>query len=256
MQETEIFKYYAFGYNYFILHFRIEGRKVHGEKDTLISNLDAFFKTLDDLNLQVTKTGATGLRNIRQEIENLPKDANVDSALAKKVKAEIDKIDTTLDSELKLRSAFIITPKRYDLDYLLKNPQNLFGSSIFNKLPVICQFDFQQACRCAAFSLPTSAAFHLMRGTEGVLRYYYCSIVKHSRVKYLMWNDIVQHLRKRRDMPPKPLLDGLDNIRYNFRNPTQHPEARYDMDEAQDLLSVSIDAVNRMIKDLENRKKI
>ena len=64
---------------------------------------------------------------------------------------------------------------------------------------------------------------------------------------------MIEHLEKRRDAPLKPLMDNLDNIRVNFRNPTQHPEARYDMDGAQDLLSISIDVVNRMIKDLDDR---
>jgi len=91
-----------------------------------------------------------------------------------------------------------------------------------------------------------------MRGTEGALRFYYASIVKRGRKKQ-MWNNIIEHLKARRDSPPKALLDSLDNIRINFRNPTQHPEARYDMDEAQDLLSISIDAVNRMIRDLKKR---
>jgi hypothetical protein len=200
--------------------------------------------------------GIGTLREIRVDLEKLPKDAKVDEILAERVKVAIDKIDNTLDSELKLRSSFIITPKRYALEYLLKSPQSLFGVAVFDKLPQICQFDFQQACRCIAFSLPTSSAFHLMRGIEGVLRYFYCSIVKQGRVKSLMWGEVVQHLRRRRDSPPKPLLDSLDNIRTNFRNPTQHPEARYDMDGAQDLLSVSIDAVNRMIKDLEKRKMV
>jgi hypothetical protein len=44
------------------------------------------------------------------------------------------------------------------------------------------------------------------------------------------------------------MLDHLDHIHVNFRNPTQHREARYDLEEAQDLLSLSIDALNRMAK--------
>src|SRR5687768_8452371 len=93
-----------------------------------------------------------------------------------------------------------------------------------------------------------------MRGTEGVLRHYYCAIVKKSRVKTLLWYAMVDHLRKRRDAPPKALTDNLDNIRVNFRNPTQHPDARYDMQEAQDLFALSIDVVNRMTRDIVKRR--
>lgn len=112
------------------------------------------------------------------------------------------------------------------------------------------QFDFASGCRCIALNLPTAAAFHLMRCVEGVLRAYYCQVVKRGRVKKLMWPDMIEHLKKRRDSPPKPLLDNLDNIRFNFRNPTQHPDARFDLDEAQDLLALCIEAVNRTMREV------
>lgn len=94
-----------------------------------------------------------------------------------------------------------------------------------------------------------------MRCLEAVLREYYSSLIKRQRVTPLLWGPMVQHLRRRRDAPPKALLDHLDNIRVNFRNPTQHPDARYELEEAQDLLSVSIDALNRMARDLAEREK-
>ena len=93
-----------------------------------------------------------------------------------------------------------------------------------------------------------------MRCVEGTLRAYYCSIVRKGRVAKLMWFEMLAHLSKRRDAPPKPVRDNLDNIRSNFRNPTQHPDARYDIDEAQDLLAVSIDAINRMARDMKARR--
>ena len=61
-----------------------------------------------------------------------------------------------------------------------------------------------------------------------------------------MWRDIVVALKKRRDPPPAELLDNLDNIRKSFRNPTQHPEKIYDIEEVQDLFGLAIDVVNRM----------
>jgi hypothetical protein len=180
-------------------------------------------------------------------------DAKSDSALADEIKRACDKFDATLDAELQLRKAYVITQKRFNLTDLLEKPQNLFADGAYGELPKLCQFDFAEAGQCIAFARPTAAAFHTMRGAEGTLRHFYMSIVARGRVARLMWHDMVEHLRKRRDAPPKPLLDHLDNIRSNFRNPTQHPEARYDMDEAQDLLSVTIEAVNRMIRDLRSR---
>ena len=40
---------------------------------------------------------------------------------------------------------------------------------------------------------------------------------------------------------------ALDHIRSNFRNPTDHPEKIYDIEEVQDLLNVRCDAISRMV---------
>jgi len=253
MRKINIYQYYAFGYNYYLLRHQCNDIPIHDNPNSLTVRIDEFLKTLAELSLQVTNKVAVDLYQIRSEIEQLPKDAKVDATLADRVHGVINKLDVTLDAELQLKSAFVVTPKRFTLEHLLSDPGGLFGEDTFEKLPIICQFDFTQAGFCIAFGLPTAAAFHIMRGTEGVLRFYYVSIVKRYRVKLLLWNDMVTQLRTKRGVP-KPLLDNLDNIRTNFRNPTQHPEARYDIDEAQDLLSVSIDVVNRMIRHLGIKK--
>ena len=98
-----------------------------------------------------------------------------------------------------------------------------------------------------AFELPTAAAFHFLRGTEEALRDFYLKSVKRDRIKEpRMWGPIVSHLRTRKKPPPALLLDNLDSLRSNFRNPTQHPEKVFDLDEAQDLLALAIDSINRM----------
>jgi hypothetical protein len=117
-------------------------------------------------------------------------------------------------------------------------------------MPKIARYDFQEAGRCIAFELPTAAAFHLMRGTEDVLRALYCVKVKQKakRVDPLKWGPMLIHLNKLTRPLPKELMHELDWLREHFRNPTQHPEKMYDLDEAQGLLERSIDVVNRMMK--------
>jgi hypothetical protein len=250
MLEEKIYQYYAFGYDCSVLRAGLISTPIHGDGGSLIGRLDSFFNSLGMLNLQVTKIAASDLQAIRDKAANLPNDAKVDLVLASEISKAFDKLDATLDAELKLKSAYLVTPKRFPLEYLLINPRQLFAANVFEQLPDLCQYDFSEAGRCIAFNLPTAAAFHLMRGTEGVLRFYYLRIVKHNRVKRLMWGEVVDDLRKRRHAPPKTLMDSLDNIRVNFRNPTQHPDARYDSDEAQDLLALSTEVVNRLIRDL------
>lgn len=255
MRETEIFKYFAFGYNYYLLHYENTGNLIREGKNALLPRITEFLETLDELSLNVTKQAAVGLENLSQKLKKTSKEKKVDAELQGKVGKLLTQIDATLDAELQLRHAYIVTPKRFDTEHLLKHPENLFAPKILTTLPSLCQYDFKEACKCIAFGLPTAAAFHALRGTEGTLRYYYSTIVKRGRVKSLLWGPIINHLRERKDGPPKALLDHLDNIRENFRNPTSHPEARYDMDEVQDLLAVTIDTINRMAKDIVKRNR-
>lgn len=253
MKKTPIYAYFAFGYNYCLLRQGVKGAPVHGT-DSLESRLGEFFQFVDDLNLQVTNQLATSLRLLLKKAKNLPVDAKVDERTGADVAEWVNALDKTLDAELQLRHAFIITPKRFSLEHLLDSPSGLLGGDVFSLLPPVSRSDFSDACRCIAYGCPTAAAFHLMRATEGTLRFYYSQVVKRGRVKSLMWGPMIDHLKKRRDCPCRPLVDHLDHIRVNFRNPTQHPDARYDLDSVQDLLAVSIDAINRMVRDLLERK--
>ena len=107
-------------------------------------------------------------------------------------------------------------------------------------------------CKAIAFELPTAAAFHQLRCVEGALKHYYQCVIKRNRLpdKQKMWGPMIDQLRsKKTNKPPVELLDTLDRIRVNFRNPTNHPEKEYDTDEAQDLFGLCVDALNRLVKD-------
>ncbi|MFD7129442.1 MULTISPECIES: hypothetical protein [Streptomyces] len=154
----------------------------------------------------------------------------------------------TVLAETQGYESYVVTDKRYPVDTLLGKPERLMAPGVFQELPPIAQYDFKEAGRCIAFELPTAAAFHLMRGTEDVLKFFYCEMVKQKRAT-LMWGPMVKSLRlKKRNAPPSVLLTNLDSLRIEFRNPTQHPEKVYDIHEVQDLLSLSVDVVNRMVK--------
>ena len=64
---------------------------------------------------------------------------------------------------------------------------------------------------------------------------------------------MIHHLRARRK-PDESLLQRLDYIRDTYRNPTSHPEARYTIEQAQDLLGLCIDVMNTMAKALPRKK--
>lgn len=247
MLKTEIYGYYAFGYNYSLI--RRTGL-VGYKKDSALSMLDEFQEWLSNLELQVTHKVATDLREI---VETFRKgaDETVSAALASNFKDEMNRLDPALDAELQLRTAYVLTKKRYALDSLLESPQSLLAVGVHQRLNDNTKKDYQYACVQIALSQPTAAAFHLMRALEQQVKVLYYAFKKTNRLEKPMWGPMTKELRsKRAPKPSDKLLDHLDSMRIHFRNPTQHPEAFYTLDEAQDLLNQTITAINMIDSEL------
>jgi hypothetical protein len=120
---------------------------------------------------------------------------------------------------------------------------------VFSFLPEITQYDLNEAGKCIAFERPTAAAFHLLRGIEAVLRLFYCTLIRTRRVPTLVWGAMTQDLKQRtKTKRYTTLYNNLDNIRYSFRNPTQHPDAIYNIHEAQDLCPLCFEVITRMVR--------
>ena len=217
----------------------------------VVKYLNAFFTQLKEFGLTVSLRAAEyELQEMRDELAKLAAKDTLTSGQASKLSKAVGELKQTIRAEADGKVAFIVTDKRTDVNKLLHNVRSLLGRKVFESMPAIAQYDFEEAGKCLAFERPTAAAFHLLRGTEAMLRCLYCNIVKRKkdRVKPpLLWKAMLDHLEKRtRNRPPKELLDHLDHIRDSFRNPTQHPEKIYDIEQVQDLWGVCVDAVNRM----------
>jgi hypothetical protein len=217
----------------------------------VLSNIDGFLTMLEEFGLVVTQRAAGfKLHDLRDRLEDLPEDASLDDN-SNELRDVMTTLRTTLQAESMGMISFVTTDKRYDVDRLTDKIQVLMAPGVHAALPDIARHDFDEAGKCIAFERPTAAAFHLMRAVEDVLRAYYCAVVKRQRVDPLLWGPMVNQMRKRRQPPPEVLLANLDNLRLSFRNPTQHPEKIYDIEEVQDLFALSIDVVNRMARDLK-----
>ena len=199
-----------------------------------MDNIDKVLTRLKEYELPVTQRVASKLYKFRDKLAKSGSKHRLTDDEAFNLSEIMQDVRKTLSAESKGKVAFIVTDKRIDVNKLLSDVPGLMAPGVFNSLPEIARYDFMEAGNCIAFELPTAAAFHLLRGTESVLRKLYCSIVRRGRVE-LLWYPIVASLRKRRTQLPAPLLDHLDHIRCNFRNPTQHPEKIYDIQEVQNL---------------------
>lgn len=253
MQSKPIFSYIVFGTELRYLQDVQEGWCVH-RKRAVLDNIDRFFAHLQEFNLPITQRASCDLRELREELRKSESDHKLTETEALTLREIMTDLRKTLSAEARGKVAFIVTNKRIDVNKLLSDVPALMAPTIFYSLPDIAQYDFIEAGKCIAFERPTAVAFHLMRGTEAVLRHFYCSVIRRNRVR-LLWAPMVTHLRSRRKPPPEPLLDNLDNIRRSFRNPTQHPDKVYDIEEVQDLFGLCIDVVNRMISLLKKAKK-
>jgi hypothetical protein len=228
---------------------------IYGE-NRVLETMRGMIGACFELGLRVTSRAAERLYGPQLKKWQRPGDQGVvrlDATLSVHEVAAIREasyqLQTVLFSEAEGVFAYVAMEKRYRLDRLIDDLPELMAPDVFRSLPEIAQSDFRAAGRCIAFELPTAAAFHLMRGTEDALKEFYRRTTKDTQSR-LMWGAMVDKLKRQDDPPPAVLLNILDNLRSGFRNPTQHPEKIYDIEEAQDLLSLSIDAVNRMARHL------
>lgn len=246
MQSVPVYRFWQFGTNVRYLQDAREGYAIH-HKSGILPNIAVLFKRLDELELRVTARAAKPLRNIEEELKGTPADAKLTGAQATKLSKAIGDLRQTMEAELKGINAYTISPKRLDVEKLLEDVASLFAPEAFEALTAVAKYDLSEAAKCVAFERPTAAAFHLMRATEETLRSYYCHFVRRDRLNPMLWYPMVQALQKHRRAKANDALHrNLDNIRLSFRNPTQHPDKVYDIQEAQDLFGLCVDVINRM----------
>jgi hypothetical protein len=230
------------------------GTLLHGDA-RVVGNIVLTLELLESLDLTVSRRLAfrVGLEALQGELEATPLDASLDASQAARLKVMASQLRETTLAEAGGIFAYVTREKRLDVDRLLEDPGRLFPSGVFTELSETARLDVAEGFRCLAFELPTAAAFHLMRAVEESLRRFYLAVVKRGRVKPLLWKPMLDQLSKRRTPPPAALIAQLDHIRSSFRNPTQHPDAVYDIDGAEDLAFLSIDVLARLVRAMPSK---
>lgn len=249
MKETSIFNYYAFGYNYNL--WRNSWR--NKTNSDAVKDIESLFWNVTTLELQVTAHVLAPLKDILATLKPFKADDKINATTADSIQVVIEKADSALDAELSLKKVLSVTPKRFDVVMLLQTPQNLLPTHCWAQMTEVARKDFAEATRCIAMSLSTAAAFHLMRCVEECVKTLYFDFVRSGRMATPLWGPMVEKLRaKNRPKPTESLLAQLDIIRTNYRNPTQHPEKFYTIDEAQDLLNGSIVAISGICTEIKD----
>lgn len=261
MKQTKIFDYYAFGFDFNLLTSKKEN-STYGEYE---DDIDVFETHMSRLDIPVTISGLEvhGINKdfgkIRKGVEDNKKDDQIPKSLHKDIQTKLKKLDGILDAELSTKFGYILEEKRYSNEILTKKISKLFSSGVYIKLPSIAQFDFSESGMCLAFDRYTAASYHLLRGIEDVLKYYYTSLTGNNALESDTWFKFTEGITKKvtdgtiTPAPSEELMTNLNNLRRYYRNKTQHPDKMYSVDETQDLFGIGIKTVNEIITDLEKR---
>jgi len=161
-------------------------------------------------------------------------------------------IENMVWAEASTKSIFVVGGGRYSLEILMNQPEKMFAEGIFSGLSELTRYDLAEGFFCLIFSRAIAAAFHILRATEGVLKELYLSYVKKNREKNPTWGNMIVALRKKRNID-KNLLDRLDYIRTNYRNPTDHPLNTYSINDTENLLVFCVEVIEKISRVLPKK---
>jgi hypothetical protein len=251
MERNSLWKYIQIGTNIRYLQDCNSSYPISKEFG-VIDNIERLMGQMEELSLNVTIRASYELKEFNEKLKLIEEDRNLEDNECSELSKILFNTRHTMTAEAQGKFAFVTTDKRYDVAKLLDEIEKIFAPDVYSNLPEMAQFDFAEAGKCIVFERPTSSAFHILRGTEVLVRIYYKKFLR-KKPERKTWGQLLNEL-KNKNKGKKPnliTLNHLVNIKDSFRNPTQHPDKIYDIQEAQDLLSVCLDVVNRMINEMK-----
>lgn len=216
-----------------------------------LSHIEKLGTELKDAGFQVSIAGGNDIREVSKQLREMDSDEVIGPELASDLKDTMRVFEKIVFAESQTKKIYVLPSRRFNSDYLLNNPKLLFKDEIFDKISELGCYDISSSCRCILFGEGTAAAFHILRATEEVLKQYYFHHKRTKRLKKPMWGPMTTELRnKKTNKPPEVLLNSLDMVRTSYRNPTQHPNATYDIESAQDVFGVCLDLIGKMASEI------
>jgi hypothetical protein len=221
-------------------------------KQRILDGLATLESALNKIGFNVSlKLTQHIVRRIEADTSTVQLTDKFESSFFPNFQTKITSLEDSIFAEATIKNVHLIPNRRFNPEYLLDRPEKLLKDTVFAKLSDIAKFDFSSACRCISYGEATASAFHILRCTEDTLKQFYYKNKKTNRLSKPMWGPMTSELRaKKSNKPSETILGALDVVRVSYRNPTQHPESRYDIESAQDLLGVCIDLINKMACEL------
>ena len=226
----------------------------NSKKSFVVKELNTLKDGLETVGFEVScsNLNTTFYGEVERELLALADDDLIGSNLQRSLADEMMVLERHVLSEGITKKVHVIPERRFNSNYLLNEQEKLFKAGVFSKLSELAIYDIKSSCRCILFGESTASAFHILRATEEVLKLYYFHHRKQKRLKKPMWAAMLNELKaKTKNKPPIALIKSLDLIRESYRNPTQHPDAVYEIDGAQDLFGLCLDVIGKMADELE-----
>jgi hypothetical protein len=262
MKLTDPIDYITLGGRIRYLAGRVKGNRMLGD-NFILSNLLWLRRTLETMGFTVScNLFDTTLKGVVKQYEALEVNSvaiereRLSAQQAEALTKAMLHIETTVLSEAKIRIIALPDAHRFAPDDLLYNPGKILGEGIYELLSPLAQNDISFSCRCIAFECPTAAAFHMLRAVEECVRVLYKGYFPKGD-DCRLWEVLTYDLqtKPRKPNPDETLLSQMDHTRLRFKNPTDHPDKQYGLEEAEDLLHISIDIINRCMRDEQVMKK-
>ena len=166
------------------------------------------------------------------------------------VTSALTEFETVLRNELAIADVYFVSRKAgFDTSILIANAEANFARELAIKVPAAIP-DIREAGKCLAFELSTAAGFHVLRGTEAVVRAYWTAVSggkPHPKQK-----NMGSYLKKMGEVKVgnAKVLAALQQIKDLHRNPLAHPEETLTLEEAVGLFGIAQSAVNAMVKEI------
>ncbi|MBX9455532.1 MAG: hypothetical protein KL863_05595 [Rhizobium sp.] len=162
------------------------------------------------------------------------------------------KLSILLEQDLSHQAVYHVLPKRaYSTYKLIDDASSLFSKEVVSELSDIELLDIRDAGKCAAFELPTAAAFHFFRAIDALLQRY-TILVNGETSKSKNWGQYIIDLEKG-GVAPK-ITSVLRQLKDLHRNPIIHPETRLTVEECFSLFGLAESATNLIVHDMVARR--
>lgn len=219
----------------------------------LKSGVEELLESLKEHGFFVTFNASGDLKRFYERVKEREIGDTITEEEADHLKDIMLSLEKTLIAEALNMDCFVPGGVNIRLDSLLREPETLFPKGVFEELPELARYDIKEACLCLAFGRYTASAYHVLRATEGVLGKLYCLIVrrKGDRVDPMTLGSITHDFKhsRRTKKPSGSMLENIDYIRRNFRNPTSHPEMVYEKEDAVMLFNLCVSAIDTVRKE-------